>query len=95
MAGAEGTKIFDFDNPRSLEKAFREKNYIENYFFLLKSTKSIKTTSQKCWINIIWADLFGRPYRTNGIKARLGLLVNFYVIHCLWKIWIWNYNGII
>ena len=57
--GGEGTEIFDFDNPRMLEKVFREKNYIENYFYLLKSTKSTKTTFQKYWRNIIWADFFG------------------------------------
>ena len=38
MVGAEGTNIFYFDNPRSLEKALSGKNYIENYFYLLKST---------------------------------------------------------
>ena len=54
---------------------FWEKNYIENYFYLVKSTKSTKTTSQKRWRNIIWADFFGHPYCTNGIKTCLGLLV--------------------
>ena len=34
MVGAERLKIFDFDNPRSLEKA------LTTYFYLLKSTKS-------------------------------------------------------
>ena len=53
------------------KRHFREQNYIENYFYLLKSTKSTKTTSQKCWRNI-WANLFGRPYWSNGIKTRLG-----------------------
>ena len=56
------------------KRHFREKNYIENYFYLLKSTK---TTSQKCWRNIIWADFFWRPYRANGIKTRLGSPVIF------------------
>ena len=51
------------------KRHFRVKNYIENYFYLLKSTK---ITSQKCWRNIIWADFFGRPYCTNGIKTRQG-----------------------
>ena len=37
------------------KRHFQEENYIENYFCLLKRTKSTKTTSQKCW-NIIWAD---------------------------------------
>ena len=42
--GAEEKKMFDFDDPRSLEKALLgNKNY-----FLLKSTKSTKTSSQKC-----------------------------------------------
>ena len=72
MAGAEGTKIFDFDNARSLERLFREKNYIESYFYLLKSTKSTKTASQKYWRNIVWVDFFWRPYHANGIKTRLG-----------------------
>ena len=39
MVGAEGTKIFDFDNPRSLERHFRETNYIKlfiYYIYLLK-----------------------------------------------------------
>ena len=45
MAGAEGTKIFDFDNPRSLEKALlgKELHQIANF----KDIK-LKTTSQKC-----------------------------------------------
>ena len=54
------------------KRHFREQNYIENYFYLLKSTKSTKTTSQKCWRNIIWVDFFGRAYRSNGIKTLLG-----------------------
>ena len=48
MVGAEGTQNFDSDNPRSLEKALWKTNYIKNYFYLLKSTKSTTTTSQKC-----------------------------------------------
>ena len=54
------------------KRHFREQNYIENYFYLLKSTKSTKTTSQKSWRNIIWVDFFGRAYRSNGIKTLLG-----------------------
>ena len=44
MVGAEGKKIFDFDNPTldRWKRHFREKSYIENYFYLLKSTKSTK-----------------------------------------------------
>ena len=55
------------------KRHFWEKNYIESYFYLLKSTKSTKTTSQKCWINTIWADFFGCPYHRNSIKTCLGL----------------------
>ena len=62
------------------KRHFRGKNYIENYFYLLKSTKRTKTTSQKCWRSI-WEDFFGRPYRTNGIKTRLGSPVS---------IWMWR-----
>ena len=69
MVGVEGTKTFDFDNLVRWKRHFQEKNYIENYLYSLKSAKP---TSQKCWRNIIWVDLLGRPYRTNGIKTRLG-----------------------
>ena len=70
MVGAEGTKILiTLDR---WKRNFREKNYIGNYFYLPKSTKSTETTSQKCWTNIIWADFFGCPYRRNGIKTHLG-----------------------
>ena len=54
------------------KRHFREQSYIENYSYLLKSTKSTKIFSQKCWRNIIWADFFECPYRPNGIKTRLG-----------------------
>ena len=54
------------------KRHFQEKNYIENYFYLLESTKSTKTTSQKCSRNIISADFFECPYRTNDIKTHLG-----------------------
>ena len=54
------------------KRYFRDHNCIGNYFYLLKSTKSTKTTSQKCWRNIIWADFFGHPYWSNGIKTCLG-----------------------
>ena len=57
------------------KRHFRKKRYIKNYFYLLKSTKSTKTASQKCWRNIVWADYFGHLYRTNGIKTCLGLPV--------------------
>ena len=57
------------------KRHFQEKNYIENYFYLLKSTKITKTASQKCWRNIIWVDFFGHLCHINGIKTRLGLLV--------------------
>ena len=55
------------------KRHFREKNYIENYFYLLQSSKSTKTTSQQYWRNIIWVDFLGHPYRANGIKTHLGL----------------------
>ena len=80
MVGAEGTKIFNLITLDRWKRHFREKNYIENYFYFLKNTKSTKTTSQKCWVNIIWADFFGRSYRTNCTQTRLGspvILYNF------------------
>ena len=70
--GLRGRKFLILITLDRWKKHFREKNYIENYFYVLKSTKSTKTTSQKCWRNIIWADFLVRPYRTNGIKTRLG-----------------------
>ena len=51
------------------KRHFWEKNYIKNYFYLLKKTKSNKTTSQKCWRNIIWVDFFGHPYCTNSTQS--------------------------
>ena len=48
MLGTEGMKIFDFDNIRSLEMGLSGKELRQNYFYLLKSTKTTKTTSQKC-----------------------------------------------
>ena len=58
MVGAEGMKIFDFDNPRLLEKALsgKELHRIAVYKYLFT-----KTISQKCWKNIIWADFFVAP----------------------------------
>ena len=70
--GLRGRKILILTNLDRWKRHFREQNYIENYFYLLKSTKSTKTNFQKYWRNIIWADCFGRPYRSNGIKTRLG-----------------------
>ena len=55
------------------KRHFQEKSYIENYFYLLKSTKSAKATSQKFCRNIVWANFFGCPYHTNSIKTCLGL----------------------
>ena len=69
MLGAEGMKIFDFDNPRSLEKAFSGKE-LHQKFYLLRSTKSTKTIV-KVWEKFLM-DFFGRLYRTNSIKTRLG-----------------------
>ena len=85
MVGAEGTKIFDFDNARLLERLFREKNYIESYFYLLKSTKSTKTASQKYWRNIVWVDFFGRPYHANGIKKHVWVRRYSYIQETLVK----------
>ena len=48
MVGAEGTKMFDFDNPRLLQKALPGTELHRNYFYLLKRTESSNTTSQKC-----------------------------------------------
>ena len=70
--GLRGRKLLILTNLDRWKRHFREQNYIENYFYLLKSTKSTKTTFQKYWRNITWADCFGRPYRSNGIKTRLG-----------------------
>ena len=75
MVVAEGTKIFNFDNSRALEKALSGKELHQKLFYLLKSTKSTRTTFQKCGTIIIWADFYGCPYCTNGIKTRLGLPV--------------------
>ena len=36
MVGAEGTKIFDFDNPRSLEKTLLGKELHEKLLLLTK-----------------------------------------------------------
>ena len=55
------------------KRHFQEQNYIENYFYSLKSTKSTKTTSQNCWRNIIWVDFFWHPYWSNSIKTCQGL----------------------
>ena len=73
MVGAEGTKVLILMTLSRWKRHFGKKNYIENYFYLLERTKSTKT--QKCWRNIIWADFFGRPYCTSGIKTRLGSAV--------------------
>ena len=73
--GAEGRKFLILITVDRWKRHFREKNYIGNYFYLLKSTKSTKSTFQKCWRNIIWVIFLGRPYGTNGIKTRLGSLV--------------------
>ena len=63
--GLRGWKFLILITLDRCERHFQEKNYIENYFYVLKSTKSSKTTSQKCWRGIIWVDFFGCPYRTN------------------------------
>ena len=48
MVGAEGMKIFDFDNPRLLEKALSGKELHRKLLLRTKSSESTKTTSQKC-----------------------------------------------
>ena len=70
--GLRGRKFLILTTLDCWKRHFREQYYIENYFYLLKSTRTTKTTSQKCWSTIIWADFFGRTYRSNGIKTRLG-----------------------
>ena len=67
MVGNEGTKIFDFDNPTSLEKALSGKELHWKLLLLTKSTKSTKTTSQN-----VEEILFGQIFLGNGIKTRLG-----------------------
>ena len=78
MVRAEGVKFFILITLNRWKRHFREKNYIKNYFYLLKSTTSTKTTSQKCWRNVIWVDFWGSPYRTGSIKTHLGLPVQDY-----------------
>ena len=48
MVGAEGTKIFDFDNPRLLEKALMGKELYQKLLLLTKSTKVLKLLLKKC-----------------------------------------------
>ena len=79
--GLRGQKILILTTLDCWKRHFQKQNYIENYFYLLKSTKSTKTTSQKCWRNIIiWGDLFGCPYQPNSIKTCLGLLLRFNIV---------------
>ena len=47
MVGAEGTKFFGFDNPRSLEKVLSGTELHRKLLLLTESTKTTKTTSQK------------------------------------------------
>ena len=56
--GLRGRKFLILITLGRWKKHFQEKKYIKNYFYLRKSTKTTKTTSQKCWRNIIWADFF-------------------------------------
>ena len=85
MVGAEGVKNFDFDKQDCWKRHFLEKNYIKNYFYIPKITKSTKTTCQKCGRNI-WADFFGHPYCTNSITTHLGSPVVGQVIKCFQEI---------
>ena len=73
--GLRGQKLLILTTLDCWERHFREQNYIENYFYFIKSTKSTKSTPQKCWRNIIWADFFWHPYWSNGIKTHLSLQV--------------------
>ena len=47
MVGAEETKFFGFDNPRSLEKVLSGTELHRKLLLLTESTKTTKTTSQK------------------------------------------------
>ena len=78
--GLRGWKFFILITLDRWKKHSQEKNYIENYFYLLKSTKDTKSTIQKRWRNIIWVDFFGCPYCTNGIKTCLGLLLDLHQV---------------
>ena len=57
--GLRGQKILILITLDRWKRHFREKNYIENYFSLLESTKSSKTTSQN-----VEEILFGRIFWT-------------------------------
>ena len=70
MVGAEGRKIFDFDNLDHWKRHFQEKNYIENYFYLVKSTKSTKITSQKFWRNI-FGQIFWGAHTTQTVSKHI------------------------
>ena len=63
--GLRGQKFLILTTLDCWKRHFQKKNYVENYFHLLKSTNSTKNASQKCWRNIIWAEFFGSPYRSN------------------------------
>ena len=99
--GLRGRKFLILITLGHWKRHFRKKNYFENYFYLLKSTKSTKTTTQKCWRNIIWTDFFGHPYCTNGIKTHLGSLLvtqhSEYVRICFNRVlnipWVLNMPG--
>ena len=46
------------------KRHFWEKNYIESYFYLLKSTKSTKTTSQKYYLGrFFWVPIPHKQYQ--------------------------------
>ena len=67
--GTEKMKIFDFDNPRLLEKTLSGKE-LHQKLLLLNFSKMLK----KHYLG----GLFWHPYHTNGIKARLGWPVMMY-----------------
>ena len=69
--GLRGWKFLSLITLDRWKRHFWEKNYIENYFHLLKRTESTKTTSQKCWRNILnWAPIPHKRYQnTSGFAA--------------------------
>ena len=69
MVGAEGTKNFYFDNPRSLEKALSGTELHRKLLRLTKVLKVLKLLLKN--VEEILGRIFsGSPYRSNGIKTR-------------------------
>ena len=82
MVGAEGTKIFDFDNPRSLEKALSGKKLHRKLLLLTKKHYKYWNYFSRMLKKYYLADFFGRPYHTNGIKTRRGSPVTLFSAIC-------------